>query len=126
MNKPLKLLFSIIVAAGLIGGAFMIRQRSASTTDEQKITPPAAVLPAKVFTAESLAEYNGQDGKECYVAVDGKVYEIEQGLLWNNGSHTTSEGQASCGRDLSEAIKQSPHGKSKLTTLTIVGTYQTD
>jgi predicted heme/steroid binding protein len=63
------------------------------------------------FTLAAIAEFDGKDGKKCYVAVDGVVYEIFGSSLWLNGSHITSSGRASCGRDLSEVIKLSPHGK---------------
>lgn len=67
-------------------------------------------------TSEQLAENDGKAGNKCYVAVSGRVYEITNSSKWVNGIHTESEGQASCGRDLTEAMDESPHGVSILTT----------
>ncbi len=117
-------IISTILAFALVGGAAYLRSGSAqpeppkiqSAVTEKK---PAA---SKPVTLGELAANDGKDGRACYVAVDGKVYEIEQGRLWKNGEHTTSQGQAHCGLDLSETITKSPHGKSKLEILPAVGT----
>ncbi len=42
------------------------------------------------YTLEELAQYDGKDGKECLVAVDGEVYLIEGFALWQMGEHTPS------------------------------------
>lgn len=71
-----------------------------------------------VFTLEELSKYNGKDGMPAYVAVDGVVYDVSDKTLWAGGEH---QNRVSAGRDLSEAILQSPHGKAKLEELPIVG-----
>lgn len=76
------------------------------------------------FDATSIKQYDGKDGHECYVAVDGVVYEIPQQGQWKDGKHSPSSGQAYCGADMSQAIGKSPHGKSKLQELRKVGTYK--
>ena len=107
-------IISAIVALALIGGAVYIQtSRAAENTTG-----------SRVFTIDDLKEFDGKSDRDCYVAVDGTVYNIEQGRLWQNGKHSSSEGQASCGRDLSVVIGQSPHGKSKLSTLEVVGKLQ--
>ena len=73
------------------------------------------------FTAEELARYDGVDGHQCLVAVDGDVDLIEGFALWSMGRHTPSGGRARCGLDLSDVIDESPHGKSKLRLLKKVG-----
>jgi predicted heme/steroid binding protein len=79
---------------------------------------------SRIFTLSDLSQYDGKQNRACYVAVSGTVYKIEQGLLWQDGEHTQSEGRAYCGSDMTEVIKLSPHGTSKLETLDIVGTLQ--
>jgi predicted heme/steroid binding protein len=74
------------------------------------------------FTLEELAEHDGQNGNDCYVAVDGDVYLIEGFALWQMGQHLPSNGRASCGYDLTEVIEESPHGRSKLQLLQKIGT----
>ena len=84
-------------------------------------TAAPADPPDRSFTAEELARYDGVDGHQCLVAVDGDVYLIEGFALWSMGRHTPSGGRARCGLDLSDVIDESPHGKSKLQLLKKVG-----
>lgn len=94
-----------------------------SATDVPAATNAAAAADAqKVFTAEELAKYDGQNGNPAYVAVDGTVYDVSSIPQWSNGSH--AGGMLKAGMDQSEAIKQSPHGKSVLQKLPVVGLYQ--
>jgi len=74
----------------------------------------------EVFTAESLAAYNGIDGAKAYVAIDGLVYDVTGLGLWPEGQH---RGQYQAGQDLSDIIRRSPHGLSKLDDLEVVGRY---
>ena len=76
----------------------------------------------KTFTLEELAEHDGKDGNDCYVAVDGDVYLIEGFALWQMGEHIPSGGRAKCGYDLTDVIDESPHGRSKLQLLQKIGT----
>jgi predicted heme/steroid binding protein len=126
MLKSHKLtLASVVLACALIGGALYLRSSSASPDEHPHTagsTTSKAPAEPKTFTTQELATHDGKEGHACYVAVDGKVYEIDQGRLWQNGEHTTSHGEAHCGLDLSQAIAKSPHGKSKLEALTVVGT----
>ena len=71
-----------------------------------------------VFTFEQLANYDGQGGRQAYVAVDGIVYDVTNAENWNNGDHN---GQRLAGTDASAVILSSPHGKSVLSGLLIVG-----
>lgn len=70
---------------------------------------------SKVFTLEELAKYNGENGAKAYVAVDGVVYDVTD--AWGGANHHG----AKAGTDVSELIKQSPHGKSVLSRVPIVG-----
>jgi predicted heme/steroid binding protein len=83
---------------------------------------PGAVTSNRAFTLEEIAEHDGTNGNDCYVAVDGDVYLIEGFALWQMGQHIPSNGRASCGRDLTEVIDESPHGRSKLQLLKKIGT----
>lgn len=73
-----------------------------------------------VFNAESLAKYNGEDGMKAYVAVDGLVYDVTDVAAWQ----TPHAGRLKPGKDYSNEIKQSPHGKKNLEGLEVVGTYE--
>lgn len=87
-----------------------------STEDVSKTNEQIQSDKQITFTISELSEYDGKSGNDCYVAVSGRVYEISNSNKWVNGDHISSEGQASCGRDLTEAMAASPHGISILTT----------
>lgn len=74
-----------------------------------------------VFTEETLAQYNGQDGNPAYVAVDGVVYDMTNIGAWEGGEHNG----VSAGTDATEAFSgESPHEAELLETLPIAGQYQ--
>lgn len=83
--------------------------------------PPEDEIVLTPVTVAQLEAGDGKDGRPCLVAVDGTVYLIEDFTLWQDGEHTTSEGQAYCGADMSEVIRQAPHGTDKLELLDEVG-----
>lgn len=78
------------------------------------------------MSASELKEYNGINGKPCYVAINGKVYNIplDKTALWLEGKHVPSGGMAMCGKDLSTIIGLSPHGLSKLDGLDLISNYK--
>ena len=112
--------FSALVACALIGAAVVVKNSGGddSARTESTTSPP----PMLTLSVAELAQHDGKDGRDCFVAVDGNVYEIPQGVRWQNGQHLPSEGLAYCGADLSAVIGKSPHGKAKLLTLDRVGT----
>ena len=130
-QKHIRVIVSVAIGLSLLAGAvaFYSYERSkisletedfdASTVLPPSITQPPS--PSMTLTVAELGTYDGKNGHDCYVAIDKKVYEIEQGRMWNNGQHDPSEGQAMCGKDLSDTIDKSPHGRSKLTELRVVG-----
>lgn len=85
-------------------------------------TPPSKT-PSQTINQNELAKRDGLEGNECWVAVDGTVYSISGFSEWQMGKHIPSNGLATCGRDLSGVIGQSPHGKSVLSLLRKVGVY---
>lgn len=69
----------------------------------------------KSFTLDQLKQYNGANGASAYVAVDGIVYDVT--AAWGGGNHHG----VSAGTDATKAISRSPHGKSVLSGLPVVG-----
>lgn len=127
------LFLAIVLGAAMIGGSLVYAAKKKDTAakdgfDTSKVLPQAVTIPPsspdKEFTAETLKQYDGEEGRKCYVAVNGTVYEISGKGQWQNGQHLPSSGKAYCGADLTQAIKQAPHGTSKLEELPKVGTYK--
>ena len=73
-----------------------------------------------VYDKESLAEFNGKDGKPAYVAVDGVVYDVSDEPAWQ----TPHQGKYEPGKDYSKEMREAPHGLGKLEGLPVVGKYE--
>jgi predicted heme/steroid binding protein len=127
-KSKLGLVISLIIAVLVVVGAVMWAMNSSRQQQAASVQPGSSGTAEvddggsnKAISQAELAAADGKDGNECYVAVDGVVYEIKDSSLWQNGQHTPSNGQGYCGADMSAAINQSPHGKSKLEQLKEVG-----
>lgn len=86
------------------------------TSEIQSNQPETEEL--RVFTLEELSKYDGIDGNDAYVAVNGFVYDVTNSRQWPNGLH---RGQHQAGQDLSDAINASPHGMSALNNVPRIG-----
>jgi predicted heme/steroid binding protein len=73
---------------------------------------------SKVFTADDLKKYNGQNGNPAYVAVKGTVYDVTNAKKWKSGKH---ENGIVAGVDLTNSMSKSPHGESVLKDVPVVG-----
>jgi len=62
----------------------------------------------KEFTEDELAQYNGENGNPVYVVYKRKVYDVSASFLWKNGTHQVLH---TAGVDLTNALKQAPHGE---------------
>ena len=71
----------------------------------------------RTFTKEELAKYDGRNGI-AYVSCCGKVYDVSQSFLWKGGVHQVTH-RAGC--DLTEALKEAPHGSEILDKFPVVG-----
>lgn len=71
----------------------------------------------RIFTKEELSRYDGCSGV-AYVAYCGKVYDVSRSFLWKRGIHQVSH---LAGQDLTEALKEAPHGAEMLRKFPIVG-----
>jgi predicted heme/steroid binding protein len=70
------------------------------------------------MSAEELAAFNGKDGSPAYIAYQGTVYDVSNSRLWKGGNHL---GKHPAGFDLTEALKQAPHGEDRMARLPVVG-----
>lgn len=128
-NNKAKMI-TLLLSAGLLFGACGTTQ---ATTTDQTATSTTAISAvssseaatssstqpnAQSFTLDELAQYDGKNGNDAYVAVDGIVYDVTNAAKWQNGSHYGVQ----AGTDCTTAISRSPHGSSVLDGLPIVGT----
>lgn len=72
---------------------------------------------SKVFTPEELAHYNGKNGAKSYTAYEGVVYDVTDSALWKMGEHFGLQ----AGIDLTDKMKEAPHGAEVLKGFTVVG-----
>ncbi|MEM3551640.1 MAG: cytochrome b5 domain-containing protein [Candidatus Bathyarchaeia archaeon] len=72
----------------------------------------------KKFTPKELAKYDGKNGKPAYIAYKGKIFDVSTSFLWKDGKHQVLH---EAGTDLTEALKQAPHGEDVLNRFPVVG-----
>lgn len=72
----------------------------------------------KEFTLEQLAQFNGKGGQPAYVAYQGKVYDMSDSAMWDEGDH---EAMHFAGEDLTAAHDDAPHDVY-VTDFPLVGT----
>ncbi|MGB3903491.1 MAG: cytochrome b5 domain-containing protein [Anaerolineae bacterium] len=70
------------------------------------------------FTREELSRYNGKDGAPAYIAADGEVYDVSSSYHWRKGRHHALH---SAGVDLSDRLKEAPHGLHLLDRVPVIG-----
>lgn len=129
MSKGLKIgLLSLVVIGAVVvtGGmlAYLSTQPNSSpvslVTGSSKKTNPAA----NVISLDQLAQKNGVNGNDCYVAIDTRVYLVKGVASWEMGRHTPADSSVTCGKNLTQALQESPHGAKVLRKLPVVGTLQ--
>ncbi len=81
---------------------------------------PAPAMPAEGagVTLESLAAFDGKEGRKALVAVDGKLYDVSASRMWKEGVHMRKHG---AGQDLTEALKGAPHGPEVMERMLAAG-----
>ena len=72
----------------------------------------------KKFTRAELTQYNGTDGTRLYIAYKGKVYDVSNSFLWKGGKHQALH---HAGEDLTEALREAPHGEDLLQRVPVIG-----
>ncbi len=72
----------------------------------------------KEFTVDELKKYNGKDNSKIYFAYKGLVYDATNSFLWKGGRHQVLH---EAGQDLTDQLKDAPHGESLLKRLPVVG-----
>ncbi len=70
------------------------------------------------FTKKELSRFDGKNGAPAFIAYKGKVYDVSQSFLWQQGMHQVLH---PAGTDLTGALAEAPHGEDLLSKFPIVG-----
>ncbi len=81
-------------------------------------TPDPGQKPKLRIPLSELRQYDGKNGRPCYTAYNGKVYDVTGSKLWKEGRHA---GRHNSGEDLSNIMVNAPHGENVLQRFPVVG-----
>ena len=70
------------------------------------------------LTPEDLAACDGTEGRPACFAFEGKIFDATRSRFWKQGLHM---GRHNAGSDLTDALKQAPHGRDKIAAMREVG-----
>lgn len=70
-----------------------------------------------VYTAEELAERNGQTRPEIWVAFEGRIYDVTHSKLFKGGKHF----RHASGQDLTKEMDRAPHTDRVFEGFEVVG-----
>jgi predicted heme/steroid binding protein/uncharacterized membrane protein len=84
----------------------------------QRLKSPVALCLSRELTPDQLFPFDGKEGRPAYIAYKGIIYDITNSRLWKNGQHMMKH---HAGVDLSEMLKQAPHGDDKVLAMPQVG-----
>ncbi len=70
------------------------------------------------MTKDELKKYNGENGNPIYIAYKGKVYDVTNSDMWENGEHM---GVHYAGADLTDEMDDAPHDDRVLERFELVG-----
>lgn len=73
------------------------------------------------MTEKELEKYDGTGGNPCYVAYRGNIYDVTESPLFIDGMHF----EHYAGSDLTEVLRDSPHGDDVFSEFPIIGTLIT-
>ena len=78
---------------------------------------PMSLPDLEEYTRGQLAQRNGQDRDEIWVAFKGIIYDVTHSRHWRNGIHYRHW----AGQDLTEELADAPHGDYVFKPLKAVG-----
>jgi predicted heme/steroid binding protein/uncharacterized membrane protein len=105
-------LFLVMLSSALIVTIFI------GPKMRQRLKSPVALCLSRELTPEQLFPFDGKEGRPAYIAYKGIIYDITNSRLWKNGQHMMKH---HAGVDLTEMLKQAPHGDDKVLAMPQVG-----
>lgn len=74
------------------------------------------------MTPEDLEKNNGVNGAKTYIAYKGRVYDVSESDMWDDGDHL---GSHTAGEDLTDSMEDAPHDDDVLLDrFPVVGTIK--
>lgn len=70
------------------------------------------------FTIDDLLNFDGKEDRAAYIAYKRKIYDTSKSKFWEDGLHF---GRHKAGIDLTEMLKQAPHGEDKIFDMPLIG-----
>ena len=71
------------------------------------------------LTLEELSVFDGREGRNAYIAIDGVIYDVSNSSQWPNGLH---RGRVQAGQDLTFVLDtESSHGREMLERVPKIG-----
>jgi predicted heme/steroid binding protein/uncharacterized membrane protein len=70
------------------------------------------------MTSDALAYCDGKEGRPCYIAYGGAIYDVTGSKLWRGGEHLKKH---NAGADLTDVLKTAPHGEEKVLAMPVIG-----
>jgi arsenite oxidase small subunit len=74
---------------------------------------------SKSFSKDELEEFDGKEGRPLYVVFKGRIYDLSNSKIWVQGTHMSIHTR---NENLTEAIKNAPHGEEFLERFPVLGT----
>jgi predicted heme/steroid binding protein/uncharacterized membrane protein len=105
------ILFSIMAATAFIV-TFVIGPRLRKSKGQNLSLHKTRLTPGE------LQQFDGREGRPAYFAYGGKVYDVSQSKLWQEGTHFRKH---SAGYDLTDALATAPHGEEKISQMSVAG-----
>lgn len=123
MGRILKVIGIVVAVVALTVVGYHVFLSGNPESDEERLTreltsEEQTIVEENVFTPETLAAFDGKDGRAAYVAVNGIVYDVTD--KWKDGEHHG----LTAGCDQTEGFLRSPHGHAILQGLKVVGSYE--
>ncbi len=97
----------LVMVATAVTVTFVVGPRLKKRSE--KTVPSAGDL-----SAVELSRCDGLEGRPSCFAYKGRIYDVTASRLWKGGSHI---GRHLAGFDLTDALKQAPHGEDKILAL---------
>jgi predicted heme/steroid binding protein/uncharacterized membrane protein len=100
----------------MLSSAVIVTRYIGPKLRKQRSLAPSLV--SGVCTPDGLCQFDGKDGRPAYIAYKGIIYDVANSKLWKSGMHMMKH---AAGNDLTDMLKNAPHGEDKVLVLPQVG-----